>query len=43
MTRNRFQNIPSNFHITDNEFPPGTGQPSYDPVYKIQTLINSSN
>jgi hypothetical protein len=43
MSKNRFQNILSNFHITDNELQPGVGASGYDPLYKIRLFLNSIN
>lgn len=43
MTRNRFQNILSNFHISDNELQQGAGQDGYDPLYKIRVFITAIN
>ena len=43
MSRNRFQAILSNFHITDNELQPKHGEPNFDPLNKIRPFINAIN
>ena len=40
MSRNRFTEILSNLHLSDNEKAPERGTPSYDRLYKVRPLIN---
>jgi hypothetical protein len=41
MSRNCFQSILSNFHITDNELQPKQGEPGFDPLFNFQPFISS--
>ena len=43
MTRNRFQNILSNFHIMDNDDQQAAGEPGYDPLFKIRAFLDRIN
>ena len=44
MTRNRFDDISSCFHLADNDVQPQHGSPNYDRIYKIREFItNLSN
>jgi hypothetical protein len=41
MTRDRFEQIVSCFHLSDNSLQPGRDSPAYDRLYKVDFYINS--